>query len=291
MRVLILGCGYVGLALGANLVRRGHNVCGLRRSHRCDAEFKAAGIVPLVGDITLAESLVPLDPSYDWVVSCVSASGGAAVEYDRIYLQGSHRVLSWLSAAPPAKFVYTSSTSVYGQNDGSAVDESSPTLPEAETARILVRAEDVIARAASERGFPAVVLRVAGIYGPGRTYWVDQVKSGEARVEGSGDRNLNNIHRDDVVGAILAALASGRPGRVYNVVDDEPVTQLVLLQWLSKRLGRALPLIIPDGGGASKKRGVTNKRVSNARLKAELGYCLKFPTFREGYESVLRGES
>ena len=287
MRVLIVGCGYVGKAVGAELVQQGHSVWGLRRSHAHDAELRAAGIVPLAADITVPETLSSLNPGYDWVVHCASASGGGAPEYTEVYLRGTSHLLARLSSAPPAKFVYTSSTSVYAQNDGSEVDETSQTVPEAPTGQILVRAEDLLLRAASESGFPAVVLRVAGIYGPGRTYWVDQIRSGEARIEGDGGRILNTVHRDDVAGAIIAALGCGMQGRIYNVVDDEPVTQLALLRWLSKRLGKALPP--RDSGGQRKigKRGMTNKRVSNQRLKHELGYRLRFPTFKEGYEAIL----
>ena len=127
MRVLIIGCGYVGMALGAELVKQGHEVFGLRRSLGAEAEFKAAGIKPLRGDITKAGQLAQLPGGYDWVVNCVSASGGGAQEYREVYLQGMRNLIEWLGAGPLKKFVYTSSTSVYGQNDGSVVKESSPT--------------------------------------------------------------------------------------------------------------------------------------------------------------------
>jgi nucleoside-diphosphate-sugar epimerase len=287
MRVLIMGCGYVGVALGAELVGRGHSVWGVRRSHHNDAALTRAGIVPLVADITVPKSLSGLSPSYDWIVHCVSSSRGGAAEYEEIYLRGTGYLLRWLSSASPAKLVYTSSTSVYGQTNGSRVDETSQTLPEAPTSRILVQTEELLLRAAREAGLPAVVLRVAGIYGPARAYWLDQVRSDQAKIEGDGQRILNIIHRDDAVGAVIAALARGAPGRMYNVVDDEPVTQAALVQWLSTRLGRALPGQDTAGRSAARKRGTTNKSVSNQRLKTELGYALKFPTFREGYEAIL----
>jgi nucleoside-diphosphate-sugar epimerase len=287
MRVLIVGCGYVGLALGEELVRQGHSVCGLRRSHRHAPDLKAAGIAPLVADVTVPESFRSLVPGYDWVVYCASASGGGVHEYAQIYLAGIRNLLSWLSAGPLPKLVYTSSTSVFGQTDGSRVDETSPAVPDAPTAKLLVESEATLLQAASEKGFPAVVLRVAGIYGPGRAYWLDQFRAGTARLEDGGGRILNMIHRHDVVGAIVAALMHSEPGPIYNAVDNEPVTQLVLFQWLSDRLGRPLPLAVTGQLNNSSKRGITNKQVSNQRLKQELGYRLKFPTFREGYESLL----
>jgi nucleoside-diphosphate-sugar epimerase len=287
MRVLIIGCGYVGLPLGTELVRLGHEVLGLRRSTGAEADFKAAGVKPLTADITEAEQLAKLPGGYDWVVNCVSASGGGAEEYREVYLRGTRNLVEWLGAAPPKKFVYTSSTSVYGQNDGSLVKENSPTEPAVETGKILVETERVLLDAARERKFPAVILRLAGIYGPDRGYWFKQYLSNEARIEGNGARILNMIHRDDVVGAIIAALKSGRTGEVYNAVDDEPVTQLSFFQWLSGPLGKELPPSAPEDVEAVRKRGVTNKKVSNRRLRMELGYQFKYPTFRQGYTAEL----
>lgn len=287
MRVLIVGCGYVGLPLGADLVKQGHEVFGLRRSLGAEADFKTAGIKPLTADITEADQLAQLPAAYDWVVNCVSASGGGAEEYRQVYLQGTRNLIEWLGAAPPKKYVYTSSTSVYGQDDGSLVKENSPTQPATGTAQILVETERVLFDAARERKFPAVILRLAGIYGPDRGYWLKQYMSNEARIEGKGARILNMIHRDDVAGAIIAALKSGRPGEVYNVVDDEPVSQLGFFQWLSGPLGRELPRSAPEDAEAVRKRGVTNKKVSNRRLKIELGYEFKYPTFRQGYTAEI----
>ena len=287
MRVLIVGCGYVGLPLGAELVKQGHEVFGLRRSTGAEAEFKSAGIKPLTADITKAEQLAQLPGAYDWVVNCVSASGGGAEEYREVYLQGMRNLIEWLGAAPPKKFVYTSSTSVYGQNDGSLVKENSSTEPAVETGKILVETERVLLEAARERKFPAVILRLAGIYGPDRGYWFKQYLKNEARIEGTGERILNMIHRDDAVGAIIAALKSGRPGEIYNVADDEPVTQRAFFKWLSDSLGRDLPPSVPEDPEAVRKRGVTNKKVSNRRLKMELGYQFKYPTFRQGYSAEI----
>jgi nucleoside-diphosphate-sugar epimerase len=287
MRILIVGCGYVGLPLGAELVKQGHEVFGLRRSPGAKADLISAGIKPLIGDITKPEQLTQLPASYDWVVNCVSASGGGAEEYREVYLQGTRNLIEWLGAAPPKKFVYTSSTSVYGQNDGSLIKENSPTEPAVETGKVLVETERVLIEAAREGKFPAVILRLAGIYGPDRGYWFKQYLKNEARIEGSGARILNMIHRDDVAGVIIAALKSGRPGEVYNAVDDEPVSQLHFFQWLSGPLGKELPPSAPEDAEAVRKRGVTNKKVSNRRLKMELGYQFKYPTFRQGYTAEI----
>jgi nucleoside-diphosphate-sugar epimerase len=249
--------------------------------------LKAAGIVPLRGDITSDDCFPVQGPAFDWLVHCVSSSGGNVAEYERVYFEGTKRLLTWLGTAPPAKFVYTGSTSVYGQTDGSWVDETCPVTPLAPTAHVLLRTEQVLLQAAAARQFPAILLRVAAIYGTGRAFWLDQVRRGAARIEGDGQRVLNMIHREDVVGVIIAALQEGQFGRVYNVVDDEPVAQEVMLQWLANRLRLPTPPTVQLELQTPSKRALTSKRVSNRRLKTELGYRCKFPTFRNGYEAIL----
>jgi len=285
MRTLIVGCGYLGMAVGKELVRHGHEVFGLRRTKMADGDLKAHGIAPINGDITKREDFEKFLAKYDWVVNCVSSSRGTGDDYRAVYLEGTRNLIEWLSADPPKKFIYTSSTSVYGQTDGSIVTEQSPTEPLADTARVLLDTEKVLSQAATQN-FPAVILRVAGIYGPGRGYWFKQFRRGEARIEGKGERFLNMVHRDDVVGATIAALEKGRPGQIYNVVDDEPVTQLRLFQWLATTLGKEMPPFLKSDGRAERKRGWTNKRISNHKLKTELGYQFKYPTFREGYTAT-----
>lgn len=283
MRVLIVGCGYVGVPLGTELAGLGHQVFGLRRSALADAELRAAGISPLHADITRPETLANLPRDFDWVVNCTASGGGTADDYRRVYLKGTRNLHAWLASAPPQRFVYTSSTGVYGQNDGSLVTEDSPAEPPGETGRVLVETEQVLREAAHARDLPAVILRVAGIYGPGRGFYFRNLVRGEARIEGEGRRFVNMIHRDDVVRAIIAALERGQLGEVYNACDDEPATQRDVYAWLAQQLNLPLPPSVPEDPDAPRKRGVTNKRISNQRLRAELGCVLKYPTFRDGY--------
>jgi len=285
MRVLIIGCGYVGLPLGKKRAGAGHEVYGIRRTQAADAELKENGIAPTCGDITKPQTLTELNPLYDWVVNCVSSTGGSADEYRRVYLEGTNNVLKWLAPIPPKRYVYTSSTSVYGQTDGSVVDEASPVRPVAETAKILVETEQLLLDA--KESVNAIILRIAGIYGPNRGYWLRQYLNGPGRIEGDRQRWLNMVHRDDVVGAIAAALQRGTSGEVYNVVDDEPVTQWELYQWLSAKTGRALPLATKNLSARERKRGSTNKRVSNRKLKENLGYQFNYPSFKEGFACEL----
>ncbi|HEY3932361.1 MAG TPA: SDR family oxidoreductase [Verrucomicrobiae bacterium] len=290
MRVLIVGCGYVGMPLGAELVRLGHEVFGLRRNMSAESELKAVGIQPIFADVTKPEELKKLPCEFDWIVNCVAA-GGDAENYREIYFDGTKNLIEWLAPNPPKKFVYTSSTSVYAQNDGSQVKESSPTEPISETSKILVETEKVLLEAFQQKKFPAVILRVAGIYGPDRGHLFKQFLKNEARIEDDGSRSLNMIHRDDLVGCIIAALKSGRAGEIYNAVDDEPVSQKNFFEWLGGTLGKYPPPSALENSLENRKRGVTNKRVSNRRLKMELGCRFKYPNFRIGYSAeILRLE-
>jgi nucleoside-diphosphate-sugar epimerase len=313
MRVLIVGCGYVGLPLGAELVRLGHQVFGLRRS-AANAELQRLGITPLQADITQPATLANLPRDYDWAVNCVASGGGGVDEYRQLYLQGMRNLVEWLvpgsAGVPPAssahtatttrrrdggapRLVYTSSTGVYGQNDGSLVDETSPTEPATETARVLLEAEQALLVAGREKNFPAMILRAAGIYGLERGYLLKQFLRGEARIEGAGARMLNMIHRDDLISAIIAALERGRAGEIYNAVDNEPVSQLEFFQWLAAKLGKPLPPVVSEDIAAPRKRGLTNKRISNRKLKAEMGFGFVYPDFRSGYSAEIQrlGES
>jgi len=282
MRVLIVGCGYIGLPLGAELARQGHDVFGLRRSLTAAADLKAVGINPLAADITQRSTLDSLPAGFDWVVNCAASGGGDLADYQQIYVEGNRNLLQWLSLSPVKKFVYTGSTSVYGQNDGSLVTEDSPTTPMAETSVVLLEAENLLLAGAAKK-FPAVILRLAGIYGPNRGHSFKQFLRGEARIEGDGSRYLNMIHRTDAVHAVIAALERGNPGRIYNVVDDEPVQQIAFFRWVAAELEKPLPATVPADATAWRRRGVTNKRISNARFKGELGFQYQFPDFRAGY--------
>jgi nucleoside-diphosphate-sugar epimerase len=292
MRVLIIGTGYIGLPLGAELVRRGHDVSGLRRNVSGAPALHAAGIHPMIADITRAADVAKLPNDFDWVVNCVASGGGSAEDYRKVYREGMRNLIEWLAPGRRdtggPRLVYTSSTSVYGQNDGSLVDEKSPAEPATETAHVLLETERVLLDAALQKQFTAVVLRVAGIYGPERGYWFKQFVNGDARLDGNGSRFLNMIHRDDVIGSIIAALEHGASNEIYNAVDDEPVSQVDFFSWLASSLKKPMPAAASGNVEATRKRGISNKRISNHKLKTQLGYSFKYPTFREGFATALQ---
>ena len=289
MRLLIIGCGYVGLPLGEALVRAGNEVFGVRRGAAGAEELRAVGLTPVIADITRREDLEKIPGAFDWVINTVSSTKGGVEEYRAVYLEATRHLIEWLSRRPPQKYLYTSSTSVYAQTDGAWVTEESPTEPTGDTSRVLVETEQLLLQAARDKNFPAIILRVAGIYGPGRGHLFQQYLRDEARLAGDGSRLINMIHRDDVVRAALAALERGQPGKIYNVADDEPVTQREFFLWLSQQLGKPMPSPATDEENARRKRGLTQKRVSNRQLREELRCELTFPTFRQGYAAEISG--
>ena len=165
--------------------------------------------------------------------------------------------------------MFTSSTSVYAQTDGSIVTEESPAVPDRETGRLLLEAERVTLDAGG------VVARLSGIYGPGRSVILKKFLSGEAVIEEDGRRFLNQIHRDDAARAVFH-LATSRATGVFNVSDSTPLTQLGCYEKLSAMFSRPLPPCGPRD--LNRKRGWTHKQVSNAKLRAT-GWQPEFPSF------------
>ena len=282
MRILIIGCGYVGKPLGELLARQGHTVCGLRRSDSEDSELRSHNIEPIHADIADFADLQKLSPAYDVVINLVSSSKGGVDDYRQVYLDGTRNILRWLQGVTPGfRYFYTSSTSVYAQSDGSWVTEDSPTQPDSPTSQILIETERELLAARAEQHFPGVILRVSGIYGPGRGHLFKQFLRGEATLRDDGRSWINMIHVTDLAAAIAHLLSlPDLPAPIYNVTDNEPVTQFNYYTWLAQKLNRPLPPSAPSD--PTRKRGLTSKRVSNSLLKST-NFQFTYPTFREGY--------
>ncbi len=249
--------------------------------------MKERGLEPWIGDLT--------DPGFERpgghfdavIYSAAAGREDGPAAYRMIYVEAQQRLLASFAADRPTRWVYTGSTGVYGQSDGSLVKESSPTEPGTETGAVLVQAERMLLEAA-QGGFPSVILRIAGIYGPGRLHLLHAFVANQVRIGGKGQRHLNMVHRDDVVGAVLAALRNGRAGEVYNVVDGEPVTEIHFYTWLSETLGKWVPPFGPTETDPARARGLADRRISNRRLTMELGCRLKYPSFRQGYTAEIK---
>ncbi|MDB6169315.1 MAG: epimerase [Verrucomicrobia bacterium] len=297
--LVVFGCGYIGGEIARQALARDLRVTGLTRNAVTAEALRSSGVTAVVADLA-TDAWHEKVPAADFALDAVSSGGGGVEGYRRSYLAGMKSVLAWRDAKSPAcALVYTSSTSVYPQDGGVAVDESAPVSPRDERAAVLIETEALIlGRPQDEPGPRPVILRLAGIYGPGRTHLVEQVRAGE--VSGWPDHPLNLIHRDDVCSAIWAALEGGA-GRsqpvwrrlerhalhqVYNVVDDQPSRKAEVAAWLAARLGVSPPRF--SGAPAGGRRAVTPDRIIlNTRLKGELGWAPLFPSFREGYAKFL----
>jgi len=275
---LIIGCGYVGERVADLLHERGHAVVGV--THSGDSAVRLTAAKPYVvhaadvGDLTsLTELAKRLDAEPSVILHCASSSRGGAEMYRHVYLQGCGHLLD---VFPGANLAFTSSTSVYPQTDGSWVTEESDATPDRETSRILRQTEDLVLN------HSGLVARLAGIYGPGRSFVLKNFLQGSAKIEGNkGDgRCLNQIHREDAARAMVHLLVGGSTG-VYNVVDDEPMTQRECFTQLCGLFHKPLPeATAPDTG---RKRAWTHKKVSNAKLHGA-GFNFTYPGYLQAIQ-------
>jgi nucleoside-diphosphate-sugar epimerase len=267
-RILIAGCGYVGTATADLFHSAGWLVEGWTNSPASAAQLLGKPYPVNAVDLTDRHQINERAPNFDLVIHCASTRGGDAESYRRIYFDGVQNLLDRFIGST---LLFTSSTSVYAQRQGEHVNEQSPADPQHEKGKILRETEDLVL----SRG--GVVARLAGIHGPARSAILTNFLRGTAAIDLENDRFMNQVHRDDIAAALM--LLAGTPTRqksIYNVVDDAPILRSECYRWLSEKLGRPLP---PHGDAAgSGKRGRSNKRVSNTRLR-ECGWTPRYPTF------------
>ena len=270
LKIAVLGCGYVGTEFARQARAAGHDVLGIVRSEASRDKLRAEGISAEAFDLQ-AGDWAQLPKRFDAVVYAASTGGGGPEAYALAYDVGVKRALAWARAVGAETFVFTSSTGVYRQDDGSVVDEASP-VGGAPTADAILGGEQAV----SASGFAkARVLRFGGLYGPGRHHLVDQLRRGDHVIGGRVDHFINYLHRDDAASSILAAIVGGPAGaRVYNVGDGNPVTKAALAKWIAQRLGVAEPTFDPaaPAGPRVAKGGRTqpNRIVMTERIRTEL---------------------
>lgn len=282
---LVIGCGYVGRRVAEAWVRAGHEVAALSRSDERAGEFAAAGLRPIVGDVTDPGSLDNL-PAADVVLHAVGFDRSAGPSQREVYVDGLVSGLERV-AATTRRFVYVSSTSVYGQADGEWVDETSPTEPVREGGRLCLEAERLV-RDAFDAPHATVALRLAGIYGPGRLLRRTEALRGGEPIGGNPEAWLNLIHVNDAVTTILAAADASTPRDTYLVADDEPITRRRYFTSLAELVGAPTPTFDPNADARHGSGGL-NKRCRNDRL-AKLGVSLAFPSIATGLPQAVGHE-
>jgi len=302
MTVLLAGCGDLGTEAGLRIAAAGHRVVGWRRS----PEKLPAGIEGAAADLT-SGTLPPVPADTTAVVVAVAADSPTEEAYRAAYVDGLAHVLDAVAAsgAPVRRVLFVSSTAVYGDADGGWVDEGTTPNPGGYSGRTIREAEELLSRRLDGTGIAPVVLRLGGIYGPGRTRLIDQVRGGKAVIP-ADSHFTNRIHRDDAAAAIVQLCTmDADPAALYLGVDNEPAELGEVLRFLAVELGLPEPAPAPAESGAGEagrsavggEAGRTgrrepsrggNKRVSNALLRGT-GFEFEYPSFREGYRAILAG--
>lgn len=280
MTVLLAGCGDLGTEAGLRFAALGHRVVGWRRS----PEKLPPAIEGATADLG-SPNLPPIPADTTVVVIAVAADAATEEAYRAAYVRGVAHVMDALErdGVSPERIVFVSSTAVYGDAAGGWVDEATQPDPGGFSGKVLVEAEELLHRRLAGTATASIAVRLGGIYGPGRTRLIDQVRTGSAVIP-EDVRYTNRIHRDDAAGAIVhLATMPAAPAPVYVGVDDEPADLGTVLRFLASELGRPEPPV----GDAGPARG-GNKRCRNDLLRST-GFNFTFPTFREGYRDVIAG--
>lgn len=269
MKVVVAGCGFVGLETARIFHGAGWEVIGI--THSPDSAQKLASepfrvIACDIADAAAVEGCLAELQNADAALHCASSGRAGVAEYRRVYLEGMRNILRLVK---PVRAVFTSSTSVYAQTGGELVTEESPAEPQRETGKVLRDTENLVL---AQNG---IVARLAGIYGPGRSVLLQKFLEDRAVIEGDGSRLINQIHRDDAARALFFLVMKDAPTGIYNVCDDTPLTQIEIYAQLAAHFGKPLPPYGPVD--SNRKRGLTSKRVSNAKLRA-LGWRPQFPS-------------
>jgi nucleoside-diphosphate-sugar epimerase len=288
--LVIFGAGYVGGEVARQALARGLRVTALTRNPDKARVLAAMGIEVIIDDLAAEAWHARLPDGADYVLNCVSSGGGGPESYQHSYVGGMRSILAWASRVKMGTVVYTSSTSVYPQDDGVRVDEESTVAATREAGSAIVASEDLLL--AAKTGDRRFVLRLAGIYGPGRHYLIDQLREGTGTVAGRGDHRLNLVHRDDIASAIWAAFDAPTevPGGIFNVADDGAAPKEEITAFLAEKLGLPAPRF--TGEPAQGRRRITPDRViANDKIKRVLGWRPRYPTYREGYAEILSRET
>lgn len=288
MRLFIFGYGDSAAAFAARMRARGAGVAATCRSAEKAGRLRAEGIDAHVfdGETPMADAPAALAGATHLLSSVPPDADGDPVL--------RHHAADIRAAAPYAWIGYLSTTGVYGDRDGGWVDEESELRPTSPRCERRVAAERAWLRLHGEHGLPVHIFRLAGIYGPGRSP-LDAVRQGRAKRIDKPGQVFSRIHVDDIARVLEAAIARPRPGRVYNVCDDEPAAPAEVTAHACRLLDVEPPPLVPLEQAGLSEMGRTfwrdNKRVSNRRLHDELGVELAYPDYRSGLKALLAAGS
>jgi nucleoside-diphosphate-sugar epimerase len=287
---LIAGAsGYVGSRLAERLLAAGHRVRGLVRNPDTPTveRLAAQGMIVWIGDLTQPASLVGIADGVDYVYNLTSRLVIENGSLRRTYVDGNQHLIAACSRARSIKrYIFNSNVAPYGDAGADWVSEDAPIAPNHPLGEVMVAAEQTLLQAAREHRFPAIILRCASIYGPGRDP-VEAVAEGLATIYGDGRNFVAHIQIEDLLTILLAMPEYGQPGAIYNVGDDEPLRALDFYREVRQRLGmvppRTVDLAVALAGGLDPSIvGMLSAsvRLANHRLKHDLALNLRYPSLR-----------
>lgn len=272
MRVLIAGCGDVGNVLAVALLQEGHTVYGLKR----DTSTLPGGVQPVQADLLDPATLSDLPEDIDSLVFMPTPARRDRAAYEAIFIRGWKNL--WAALKPePDRVLLVSSTAVYGEADGGMVDEESNPEPTGFNGKVLLEMEQTVARCTNN----LVIVRISGIYGPGRERLIRLAVSDGLEVQQTPPFYTNRIHRDDAAAALKHLLEIESPEALYLATDDLPAPKYEVIEWLAAMQGSVSPK------GIVNENASRGKRVNNRRLR-ESGFRLSYPDYRSGYGAVLK---
>lgn len=281
MHTLIAGAGWLGREVGRALVARGERVTAVKRTAEGLETLRALGFEVLALDLADPATAAAIPEDVTAIVACQAAGADGADAYRRAYVEVNATLLASARRLALSGYVYTSSTGVFGQSAGETVEETTEPMPTGPGAEALVEAERLVLEAGGRR-LPTRVVRLSGLYGPGRVGVLDRVKSGALALGPGDDAWMNFCHLEDAVTTVLAALEAGRPpGAVYHASDAFPTRRRDVVTWIAEHLGIEPPRREGEPPMPGGRRGANRRIVAHA-TRRELGLVLEYPSFREG---------
>lgn len=265
----MVGCGDLGARIARGFIDVGAEVYALTRT-----PVTTLSVRWLRGDIADATSIPPLPEALDQLVYCLTPSARDEASYRRAYVEGLRNVLGSFASGNVPRVTFISSTAVYGDAAGAWVDEASTCAPAAFNGRVLLEAEQL----ALQSGTEALILRLGGIYGPGRDSLIRNVRAGKPMAADALQWG-NRIHVDDAAAASCHLVLSRARG-VFNLVDSGPTASADVMDWLATQL-HLLALPRPERNGQAAGRRVSNVRLLNT------GFALRHPDYRSGYSGLI----
>jgi nucleoside-diphosphate-sugar epimerase len=285
MAKLIFGCGYLGRRVGRLWISQGDTVFALTRSAEKARSLAEEGIRPVVADFLTGPLSLP--PGIKTVLFAVGYDRASTKPIEDVYAGGVQRAVECFPSGIE-RFIYISSTGVYGHFEGEDVDEQTPSQPLRAGGTACLAAEDILK--ASKLQSQAVILRLAGIYGPGRIPRAGDLVA-KRPIDAPANGWLNLIHVDDAARIVLLAEARAPLPRTYVISDGQPVQRAEYYAELARLLKAPLPTFVdPPASSPAAARAASDKRIAPGRMFAELQPTLKYPSYREGLAAIVAAD-